>query len=509
MMKLVDDPNRKIALAKERVGERQERQAQTGRLARFVDWGVSAISPKRAFVREFYRQRRAQFSYRGTLNGRLDRAGSRVQGGRGRFDIDLNTDLLADRALALVESNPIAKGFVDKLQQLLIGTGIRFIAKTANKSFNSQHADLWAQWSDECDIRGMSSLGSLQNMIVQGMFTQNRTGCIFLKSGQLQLVEGTMIQTPPGKENEPIVSGVEMNAVGRPIAFHVLIDDDSPLDKYVRVPARDFVYFPLRWRFGDSVGATIFAQSYDNLEQVDATIEAVTSAAQMAASLALLVKKEGAGGYEEGTEPGVDSQGNNARLMNIEAASIEFLQLNESIEQVKGEHPKEHLGDFVKQNLRYAFMTSGVPLEILVGDLGNANYSVSRAMKLAAYEWADWWYANQVQRNFARIYKWRTSKWIKEGVLKDRKDAWKHRHIKPIRPLIDEGKDLQADATAMDLNARSIIEIAERTGRTATEMLDEVKEGLEMLEARGLATVKSSATREEGTETQATTDQDE
>lgn len=456
---------------------------------------------KRLHARALARERRAQFSYRSGLDGRLDRASSRTRGGRGMFVEDRNAEELVDRSLALQESNPIAKGSVDRLCQILIGTGYRFLAKSGDETWNKIHSKLWAQWSDNCDVRNMNDLGGLQNMTVQGMLVQARMGWVLLKSGQVQLIEGTRFRTPPGKEFERVVDGVVMNSIGKPLGYWVLKDEDqfsNAMEDYVFVPARHMVYFPLRWRSGDTIGEPIFAQSFDNLEQVDAVVEAVTAASQIVADIALLITQDiTEEELDHATELGEDSQGNPARLQDYEPASVEYLRPGEKMEQIKAEHPQEHLGEFIEQNLRYAHMPLGVASEILTNDFRKQNYAVSRAMRVAAFSYADWFYALHLARNFRRIYQWRTSKWIKEGLLPERDDAWLHRHIPSKRPLLDAKAELQADAVGLDLNVLSIIELAERQGMTAKEMLDEVALGKAMLAERDLTEVRSSATRNE------------
>jgi len=489
---------------------RELARLETPLIDRFVDRIVSILSPKRGIERAKARlvQRHIRrFSYKSAINSRLDRASSKTTSssswndrrGGSRLSSGVSADL-ADRAIELTEDNPIARGVVLRLTERIVGPHIRFVARTKSKAWNRQHADLWGKWVDDADIRDMSSLYGLIAFIVNCQLVQNRCGVILHDSGRIQIVEGVRIETPPKKRaTDNIVDGVEMDKFGKPIRFWVVDDPDSSQATHKAVSARDFVYFPLRDRFGDTTGKNVFAQSFDNFEQVDAVIEGVTAAAQMAANFGLLMRTEGSDDYVGSTEPGSDSDGDPARIFDIEPGMVQWLGDNESVDQVKPEHPKQNLVEFLRHVMRVAGLPAGVPLEVLLQDYTQLTFHGGRAMYRALDDFCESYRSWHLDKGLRRIYRWRTSKWIKEGLLKPRTDAWKHKIIPPGRFVIEQDREQKADGMSLDFLTTSYTDLAEKRGKTRDELFDEIAEDEAELAARGLVRQNSNLTRDKGT----------
>lgn len=482
-------------------------------MERFIDRAIGTLSPRMLARREGYRfaadryrllsRRLHTFSSSASVNSRMDRTPK----GRVSHTADgwksLNetyADELADRALNLCEDNPIADGLRIRLVERIIGPGIRSVPRTDSKPWNKKHQALWEQWRDECDVRGMSDWYGLQGQIVDQQVTQNRCGVLLRDDGRLQIIEGTRLVTPPeGSGSDRFVNGVEFDELGRPARFWVVNDPDSiKPQNFIGIDARNFVYFPLRWRHGDSVGRNVFGTSFINFEQVDAIVEGVSSAVQMASNFGLLIREVDSDTHIGSTIAGTNSQGDPARMFNLEPAMVKWIGASDGVEQVKPEHPQQNLGEFLREVVRLAGLPSGIPLEILLQDYSALTFHGGRAMFQALDMFCDFYRAHQLYTGFRRIYRWRTSKWIKEGLLGERQDAWRHRFVTPPRLVAEEDRKEKADQMAMDAGRKSYTSSAEERYMTRDEMLDEWEDDEKELKRRGLQRVYSNLTRDRG-----------
>ncbi len=139
-----------------------------------------------------------------------------------------------------------------------------------------------------------------------------------------------------------------LTGLGKPRAFHVIADPADASEKTIRIPAKYSVYFPRLKDHWATTGRGIFTTSHDNLDQVDGITEAVTA----------------------------------AQMLDIEPGTV--MQVGASdLTQLKPEHPRENLRELLREVTRMAGLPSGVPLEALLMDFSDINYSGARSMHLA------------------------------------------------------------------------------------------------------------------------------
>ena len=444
-----------------------------------------------------------EFSYKGTVGSRLERTPSSQKSRRAKFYSETDyQESLSERANELVNINPAAEGLVERLIEGIVSESITMIAQTDDPEWNKKHAETWDQWAEfDCDARGMDDFTGLVYFIVRGLVVDGRIGVLLLESGAIQLIESPRFQTPLGMHNDSnVVNGVRLNRLGRPIKFYVVKDPlkSATPDNIETIDAEDVVYFALRKHYGDTSGRTKLGESFDNFEQIDATIEAVITAAQVAASYSVIFKGTNqAQTLAAQTRAQTDSQGNAARGFDLEPGTAKYLNDFESMEQLKPEHPSQNLTEFLREVLRFAALPSGVPLELMTMDFSKINYSGARSMNLFFDRVCRVARSRFIYRGLKRIYAWRTSKWIKAQELPEpgEKQAWKCRIQHAGLPWVDPVADADADQVMVDRGWQSDSEIIERRGGNQEKVLVQYEADKKARAAAKIEEVFSSKTR--------------
>lgn len=464
---------------------------------------VGYFSPVRAF-RNIEARKLLRFSSEGILGSRLDRYPQQPSR-RGKYQGETEYQTaLAEKANEITNQNPAAEGIIGRLIEGVVSERIDMVARTDSEEFNAAHLELWDHWSQfDCDARNMDDFTGLVYMIVRGLVVDGRILVYLVKDGSLQLIESPRLRTPPGKHFDTnFVNGVELNGLGAPKNFHVLIDPlkgDSP-ENFTVIPARDGVYFAMRKTYGDTSGRTVLGESFDNFEQIDATIEAVITAAQVAANYSVIFKGPNTGGtLQATTRSTTDSQGNTTRGFNLEPGTAKYLSDYESMEQLKPEHPSQNLVEFLREVLRFASLPAGVPLELMTMDFTKINYSGARSMNLFFDRVCRVVRARYLHRGLRRIYAWRTSKWLKENpsplpAPPERQD-WKCVIQYAGLPWVDPVADADADQIMVDRGWESDSEVIRRRGGNPGKVLSQIDADKKARAKSGIEEVWSSKTR--------------
>lgn len=467
----------------------------------FSDRLAGLLSPEWGFKRARFRKamQLMSASYDSSRRSRIDRSWNTNRRRSIKTSIDSGLDSLRARAQELDEENAIANGLLSRFADNVVHTGIKPQAKSSSKRWNRQAEGLFTEWADSnADVRGMSTFWELQKFVSRNAQRDGDHGTILLKSGAIQLVESEDIATPLERVSDiNIVDGVELNPKGRPLAFYVADFEDNEAEKYVRIPARNFVFLANRRNYKQTRGEPAFAQSASLFDHIDGLIEAVVTAARMAAMFGLVIEGRDPTEWMGNLADTTNSGGEPAKEIALEPASVQYLASGESMKQVAPLQPSQNYPEFLAITLRLLGLPFGVPLELLLLDFSRTNFSSARASLLQAYrtfqghqEKMRWWNA--------RIWRWRISKFIKDGDLLKRPDAWKHRWIAPGWPWVDPEKEGKANMLALDGGWTDLATIAASLGRDYQEIFEQ--RAIEIAEAKklGIPLVHSNATRDPG-----------
>lgn len=488
-------------------------------LAQRIERAIGAMSPAWQEHREMARARMeyarhaadeirrlrnyAEFGYRGAVQTRLESSWSASSSRTGTRHLRLeNLQSMRDRSRGLDRNNVIAAGLLDRVVENVVGSGFTPQATTPDRAWNRMAEQLWRDWEERCDVREYVEFRQMQALVLRAVLRDGDVGINLLpETHRLQAIEGDLIVTPNSRlVDSTVVDGVELNRVGRPLAFHISTGDTIGLGKTKPISAANFVFLPRLKRLNQVRGEPAFSQVFPLFDQVDGYLEAVVVAARMAACYGLLFREPS---HVPGTLPvKADAAGTNRPKVYLEPGMTKWIGEADEVIQVKPEQPTQSMPEFVATLLRFCGLHLGLPLELIYLDFSRTNYSSARAALLQAwrsFEALQLWFERRFLR---RIWRWNVSHWIKEGELPDpgmvdgRPVMWDHQWQAPPWQWVDPVKEAQAIAMGLDLNLTTLRDEAAKLGRDWEDLLDQRIAELRAQKAGGIVEVRSNLTRD-------------
>lgn len=331
-----------------------------------------------------------------------------------------NLDTIRARSRKLIMNAPLAGGAIGTVVTNVVGVGLRMspqadgkalaalagITADQVKAFEEAAEREWRLFcrAENCDSAGSLDFSGLQELAFRSVLASGDCFAPIVAAPRgrpfdftLQLVEADRVSNPQFKpDSETLAGGVEYDAWGRPIAYHVaeMERTTSVRRSWRRLPARAadgsprVLHLIHRDRIGQSRGVPYLAPVMAALADLDRYTQAEITAAVLNASIAILgesptggspltAEAEAAGG---GASPGL------ARA-NIEfepGMVLEGFMPGETIKSFDATRPNQGFDPFVQAVLRQVGARLGLPFEVLVLHF-TASYSAARAALLQAW----------------------------------------------------------------------------------------------------------------------------
>ena len=359
--------------------------------------------------------------YHSSDRSRRTNKGWGVSDGSADAEILPHLDKLRSDSRDLVRKVPLARGAIKTVVTNVVGTGLwpelqpdRVALKALAGATDAQIDEfiasanrIWYHWAESkfCDASRTQKFSGLQRLVLQSVLESGdvlgirryvkRPG--YGETLALQVLEADRIDNPPGQtDNDTIAGGVERNALGAPIAYHVL--RKHPGDRYqantretVRIPALlatgewAALHIFNRERPQQTRGVPYLAAVTEPLKQLGRYSEAEIDAAVVSAMFTAFVTTEDGSGLASdlaGASPSSSDGSDEIRMGN---AAIVDLRKGESIEIANPGRPNTAFDGFVQAVLRQIGVGLELPFEILIKHF-TASYSAARAALLEAWK---------------------------------------------------------------------------------------------------------------------------
>jgi lambda family phage portal protein len=421
---------------------------------------------------------------------------------------------IREQARHLDENHDITVGALNTLEQNIVGPqGItveplpRRIGGGIHEGFASEIMRLYDDWAMRPEVTHQLDFPAAQRLACRtwlrdGEFlTQKLAGSIpSLDHGSivpfsLELIEPDFLPLDLNSYTTPrIVNGVEVNAWGRPVAYHVYKHHpgdfrwtSSQLETK-RVFADKFLHTKMISRLGQLRGMSILSSVIMRLDDLKDYEESERIAAKVAASMAAFIKKGSPDVYENNT----DEYGNEEpRSLRFRPGMVfDDLRAGEEIEVVDTKRPNTSLEPHRNGQLRAAAGGFRITYSSLSRDY-NGTYSAQRQELVEAYGGygilADSFISQFVRPVFLEFLK--TA--ITTGGLIVPKDV-DHASIgdalfiPPQMPWIDPLKEAEAWALLDENDYASGPEIIRKRGQSPIDVLDQSERWKAERERRGL-----------------------
>lgn len=398
--------------------------------------------------------------------------------GSGNAIAGMDARQLRDQARHLERDLDLADNALNVLVQNTVGAGIdvlsapRLPGQPINRDLALQLDDLWDAWWDAPEATRTHDYGMCQQLLARSWFRdgdafyQDLIGAVpYFEHGTVVPYSFEMLEADlvPLDFNDParnILQGVECNAWGRPIAFHVYKSHPGdPMGTRLetkRVSAEFMHCIALMKRLHQVRGLSVFASAMSRFEDVKDYEESERIAAKVAASMTFQIKK--GGGEQYGADLGgqaILQDGVPIRELRLAPGAIfDDLLPGESIESLGTDRPNPNAATWRKEQLRAAAGGIGVSYSSLSLDY-NGTYSAQRQELVE--KWGS--YLMLAERFIALCVRPQRMRFVEACVLSGRvrlprgwalRDLAASTYVRPVMPWIDPLKEAYARGEAED-----------------------------------------------------------
>lgn len=365
---------------------------------------------------------------------------------------------LARRARYLAANNALAASGVEAWVSALVGTGIKPQSSHQNQSVRQALNLSFETWTDDADADGLTDFYGLQALMVRRMVIDGESFALLINTGgrlRVRLIDAEQVDPSLNREltgGGRIVQGIEFDAHGQRVAYHILPERPGmPFGHLTltarRVPAEDVIHLFRPETPGQVRGISWFAPVLLRLADLDSWRDAQLVRQKIAAMLmAFVTTLDGTGVPFDGTP---DARGN--LIGGLEPGTIKFLDPQQDVKFSTPAGIGTEVIDFAKITEREIAVGLGLPASVLTGDLSAVNYSSIRA---GLIEWRRRIEALQYGVIAFQVLRpvWR--RWATIEVLSDRASgevsaALPVKHIAPKQQWVDPKKDVEAELDAI------------------------------------------------------------
>ncbi|MCL2087646.1 MAG: phage portal protein [Oscillospiraceae bacterium] len=418
---------------------------------------IAAVSPKTALKRANARNRlniiNSGYSNYGASHSKNSLLGWFCNGGSAKEDIQENLSTLRQRSRDLYMGVPIATGAVKTMRTNVVGSGLVLksqidyeFLKLSEEQAQITESDierefaLWAE-SEACDIERFDNFCDLQqlaflNWLMSGdvivlLPTTKRVNSPY--DLRICLIESDRLCTPDDTDNKNIIGGVETNAHGEVVAYHIL--NHHPLSAelttgqaWKRIEAfgktsgrRNVLHVMSRERIGQRRGVPFLAPIIEPIKQLGRYTQAEIDAAVTSGMFAVLIEtseNSGDGPAIGEIVPEHERVTSKETELEIGSGSIVELAPGEKPHTVSPGRPNANFDGFVTAVTRHIGSALEIPYEVLIKHY-TASFSASRGAMLEFWKTVKMYRAWLINDFCQPIFE----EWLAEAVAKGRVKA--------------------------------------------------------------------------------------
>jgi lambda family phage portal protein len=300
---------------------------------------------------------------------------------------------LRDRSRAQTRNDGYAKHALRALTTELIGTGIKPLSAARDPAFRRAVQALWLRWTDESDADGRLDFYGQQALAVHSWL---ESGEVFVRLRlrrpddglsvplQVQVLEADLcphtytVSGPAAR----IRAGIEFSPIGRRLAywFHPSRPGDlQDLDAstLVRVEADQVIHLYQPTRPGQLRGVPHLTAALVRLRELDTFDDATLLRQQLQNLFVAFLRRAATLGEGAPINPvtgvSIEEDAQGRALMGLEPGLFQELAPGEEVTFSDPPDAGQTYPDFMRQQLLGVAAATGVPYEVITGDLSQVN----------------------------------------------------------------------------------------------------------------------------------------
>jgi len=359
---------------------------------------------------------------------------------------------LINQSRDFMRNNPIYEGMIERMVSYIVGNGFELQA-TGSKSTVAKVEGLWKDYQKKPEIRGLLNGSETAKMIMREIFVAGDTLALKTDKGLLQLFEAEQLDG-----DNQYANGIRKDKYGRPVFYHLCPWKKYAVDKRngKSVPAKDVLFMSSPKRPSQIRGVPACQSAFPMLHRINDICDSEAIAWQLLSRMAVSVERENAPelAYTESIEDPNKSEdeleGDLARMVTeIDYAILFHAKPGEKITGIERNIPGRDFPQSVRMFLRLLGLPIGCPLELVLLDWTQSNYSQSRAVLEQAYENFVGHQKKMVDYYYDPQFDWKLEAWKKQGLLSPNVKV-EHSWITPTFPWLDVLKEVEAWARKVE-----------------------------------------------------------
>lgn len=353
-----------------------------------------------------------------------------------------------------MNNNPIYEGMIERMVSYIIGTGFELQVTGTSKTAVAKIEKFWKDFNKKPEIRGLLDGAKTAQMIMRELFVAGDTLALKTDKGLIQLFEAEQID---GDRSHP--NGIKKNRYGAPVTFHLCPWKKTGIDKKngKGIPAADVLFLSNPKRPSQVRGVPACQSAFPMLHRINDICDSEAIAWQLLSRLAASIERE-LGPQQAYTEAKEDpnksadsTEGDLATMVTeLDYALLFHARPGEKITGIDRNIPGKDFPASVRMFLRLLGLPIGCPLELVLLDWTQSNYSQSRAVLEQAYEMFTGWQMMMIHSYYDPLFLWKREAWRASNLLGKNADKLEHSWITPTFPWLDLLKEVQAWAEKVE-----------------------------------------------------------
>lgn len=391
--------------------------------------------------------------YRSAKTQKLDGV-SYIGNKSGDAVMQYDRERLIAQSRSFMNDNAIYRGMITQAVRYIVGGGFTLQVHTGNDSRNKKIETLWRNFWRRPEIRGLVSGRKLEELVCQEVIVAGDTGLIKTNKGLLQHFEAEQIT---GRNTD---DGITKDVWGTPVTYHIApYNKNGFLDLKGKkdVAAKDFIHIANIDRPSSSRGVPAAQSSFPGIHRINDVCDAEAVAWQLLSRLAVAITRENGPEFayqESRPDEHADPEGNDGdlttRVSDIGYAVMFNGQQGDEIKGIERNIPGKDFTASLRTFLRLLGLPLGMPLELILLDWTQSNYSQTRAVLWQAYNQTfEHWQYLMSDFFLSPVLEWKIAEWRKAGLIPETCHC-EYEWIKPTYPWIDQVKEAQAYGLRLD-----------------------------------------------------------
>lgn len=422
-----------------------------------------------------------RFGYKSARQGLRESRG--LRGGSG------SEEMVYDRLRTIYQSrefqrdNPIYQGMVNRAVAYIIGTGFNLKPLTKDPETNKTIEKLWRGAWRRPEVREVLSGVAVEKMVCRELIVAG-DNCAALVGDKVQIFEAEQMTSGLYPE------GIKTDDKGKPEQYYVAPYSNGQVDRgrAKKYDPKHFIFVTDPDRPSSLRTVPPLQAAFAMLHRINDVCDSSAIAFQMMSRLAFAVKRLGGAelaNQEAVTDPNAIEDSIAQKIMEFDTAIIFNCDPGEEIDTIDRKVPGEKFSESLRMFLRLLGLPLGLPLELILLDWTESNYSQSRAVLEQAYQTFRGW-QELIGSSFLNvIYERHVRRWLHDGLIDgDIDDLLRYIWIAPSFPWIDQLKEVQAASLRVERSFSTMSTVCKSLGTDYSDVLPErVKEITEAIEA--------------------------